>query len=230
MMRYNRILDKNPREIVLLKSKPCKWGNCYFCDYIDDNSENLEEIIKFNKEVLTNVTGEFSRLEIINSASVFEIPMETLVDIKDIVAKKNIQTLYFECHFMYRERLNEIRDFFPDKEIIFKCGIETFDNDFRNNYLKKGAKFDTFKEVTPYFNSICLMVGIKGQTKDMIRKDMEILTNNFEHGCVNIYTENTTPVKPDPDLIKWFKEEYSHLEDYDNIEVLWNNTDFGVGD
>lgn len=26
MERYNKITNKNPREIVLLKGKPCAWG------------------------------------------------------------------------------------------------------------------------------------------------------------------------------------------------------------
>lgn len=230
MMRYNRILDKNPREIVLLKSRPCQWGRCFFCDYIDDNDSNDKENIKFNREVLKNVDGEFKKLEVINSASVFDLPSETLSDIKDIVQENDIHTLYFESHFIYRERLGEIKKLFPDTQLIFKCGIETFDNDFRNKYLKKGANFKSYKEVSPYFNSICLMVGIKGQTKDMIRRDMDILVNNFDYGCINIYTKNSTPVEPDPKLIKWFSQEYSYLEDYPNIEILWNNTDFGVGD
>ena len=45
MERYNRITNKNFREIVLLKAKPCAWGKCRFCDYIDDNSEKLSENI-----------------------------------------------------------------------------------------------------------------------------------------------------------------------------------------
>ena len=166
MMRYNRILEKNPREIVLLKSRPCKWGRCFFCDYIEDNSNDENEIISFNREVLKNVSGEFNKLEIINSASVFELPSETLKDIKDIVVAKGIDILYFEAHYSYKLRLEEIYDYFSPVEVIFKCGIETFDDYFRNNYLKKGAYFKGYEEVKKYFKSICLLVGIRGQSKD----------------------------------------------------------------
>lgn len=230
MDRYSKILEKNSREIVLLKSNPCTWGDCYFCDYINDNSENKNEMIELNNEILRNVTGEFNKLEVINSASVFELPQESLVSIKDIVREKNIETLYFESHYMYRNRLDEIRNFFPDTKIIFKCGIESFDNEFREGFLNKGARFESYTDVCKHFESICLMVGIKGQTKEMIRKDIDILVNNFKYGCVNVYTENSTIIKSDPELIKWFQEEFSYLNDYDNIEVLWNNTDFGVGE
>lgn len=230
MLRYNRITEKNPREIVLLKSRPCNWGRCFFCDYIEDNSNNLEEMLKINREFLSKVTGEFKALEVINSASIFELPKESLEDIKDIVIEKEIEKLYFEAHYIYRHRLGEIRDFFPGIEIVFKTGIESFDYDFRENYLNKGAPFKSFKEVLPYFQSICLMVGIEGQTEDMIRRDMDIALNHFERACINIYVENSRPIKRDEKLIHWFKEEYSYLEDYENIEILWNNTDFGVGD
>ena len=72
-------------------------------------------------------------------------------------------------------------------------------------------------------------MGIKGQTKEMIKRDIDILKEHFKYGCINIYIENTTPVKGDQVLIQSFKENYSYLEEYDNIEILWNNTDFGVG-
>lgn len=230
MIRYSRILEKNPREIVLLKSRPCSWGRCFFCDYIFDNCEDDLAIIEFNSEILKNVTGEFKKLEIINSASVFELPKESLQDIKDIVDEKGIEELYFESYYSYRHRLEEIREFFPNVHVKFKCGIESFDQEFRNSYLKKGINFKSPQEVAEYFDTICLMVGIKGQTKEMISNDIGILLEHFSRGCINIYVDNTTPVKADNVLINWFKNEYIHLESMENIEILWNNTDFGVGD
>jgi hypothetical protein len=74
------------------------------------------------------------------------------------------------------------------------------------------------------------LVGIKGQTKEMISNDIAILLKHFERGCINIFVNNTTPVKADPELISWFRDEYSCLDKMENIEVLWNNTDFGVGE
>jgi hypothetical protein len=229
MIRYSRILEKNPREIVLLKSRPCSWGRCFFCDYIDDNCTDDSAIVEFNRKILKEITGEFKKLEVINSASVFELPEESLQDIKDIVFKKGIKELYFESHYSYKDRLNEIRSYFPGVNVKFKSGIETFDDEFRNKYLKKGVVFKNPEEVAKYFNIICLLVGIKGQSKEMISNDIDILLKNFERGCINIYVNNTTPVKADPELIAWFKDEYSYLEDMDNVEILWNNTDFGVG-
>lgn len=229
LSRYSIITDKNPREIVLLKGFPCKWSQCSFCDYIHDNDINQEEIIKINKEVLSNVTGKFSSLEVINSGSVFELPNETLEDIKNIVVDKNIEVLYFESHWIYRNRLNEIRKFF-DVPIIFKCGVETFDDYFRNKVLKKGMIINNPEEVSNYFSSICLLVGIKGQTKDMIRNDVDTLLKYFKRGCINIFNENTTNIKRDYDLIKWFLKEYNYLNENPNIEILVHNTDFGVGD
>ena len=226
--RYSIISNKNPREILLLKSRNCKWGKCTFCDYINDNSDDEAYIIELNKQLLKKVTGEFKQLEIINSGSCFELPAETLKDIRDIIEEKEIKSLYFESHYMYRHRLDEIRNFF-DVKITFKCGIETFDTYFRNEVLKKGTKFDNPKEVAKHFSSICLMVGIKGQTKEMISNDIEILKKYFEKGCINVFIENTTDFKRDEELISWFEKEYAYLEDDPNIEVLWNNTDFGVG-
>ena len=41
--RYSTITDKHPREICLLRSFPCAWGKCSFCDYIDDNGRDAGE-------------------------------------------------------------------------------------------------------------------------------------------------------------------------------------------
>ena len=114
--------------------------------------------------------------------------------------------------------------------IIFKIGIETFDYEFRNNFLNKNAKFKEPKEVAEKFQSVCLMVGIKGQTKEMIKKDIEIVLENFKYATINIFVDNTTSIKRDEELVKWFKNEYSFLDNHPTIEVLYNNTDFGVGD
>ena len=55
MERYNKITNKNPREIVLLKGRPCAWGKCRFCDYIEDNSRDVQEMNALNQEVLSHV-------------------------------------------------------------------------------------------------------------------------------------------------------------------------------
>ena len=229
MDRYNKITNKNNREIVLLRAFPCICGKFSFCDYIDDNGRDEEELNKLNKEVLNNITGEFGVLEVINSGSCFEIPKETMNYIKKIVDEKKIKLLFFESHWCYRNRLDEIRNFF-NIPIIFKIGVETFDYDFRNNFLNKNAKFKDVKEVAEKFQSVCLMVGIKGQTKEMIRKDIEILLENFKYATINIFVDNTTSIKRDEELVQWFREEYSYLDNHPTIEVLYHNTDFGVGD
>lgn len=229
MDRYSKITDKNQREIVLLKAFPCVWGKCLFCDYIEDNSRNEAEISACNKEVLSHVTGEFGVLEIINSGSCFELPEETLRFIRDIVREKNIRRLFFESHWIYRNRLDEMRKFMG-VEILYKIGVETFDYDFREHYLNKHADFTSAEEVAAYFDSACLMVGIKGQTKEMIARDIELLRKHFKKGTVNVYTNNTTCVKRDDELTAWFMETYAWLADEPSIEVLYENTDFGVGD
>ena len=229
MDRYSKITNKNIREIVLLKAFPCAWGKCAFCDYIDDNSRDEKAMVALNKSVLDNITGEFGVLEVIDSASCFELPKQTLNDIKTVINEKNIRRLFFESHWLYRKRLDEMRNFMGIP-ITYKIGVETFDNDFREKVLNKHADFTKPEEVAAYFDSPCLMVGIKGQTKEMIDRDMDILKRYFKLGTVNVYTNNTTPVKRDEALVQWFLEKYAWLKDDPAVEVLVENTDFGVGD
>ncbi len=228
LSRYSIIEEGNKREIVLLKSRPCIWSRCTFCDYIHDNEEDNNKGIIINKEVLKNITGVYKKLEIINSGSCFELPEETLLDIKKIADEKQIEILYFESHYIYRKRLDEIRNMFSQK-VIFKCGVETFDTSFREKVLKKGMGNADYKEIRRYFSNICLLVGIKGQTKEMIDRDINIGLKYFDHICVNIYIENTTSIKADKALISWFKDKYYYLRDIEKVDVLFDNTDYGVG-
>lgn len=152
---------------------------------------------------------------------------KTLEEIKKVVEEKNIKRLFFEAHWIYRNRLDEIRDFFK-VPITFKTGIESFDNDFRERVLKKGADFKDYREVKKYFDSPCVMVGIKGQTREMIDRDMEII-KNFSHATVNIFMNNSTEIKRDEELVKWFVEKYRYLEDDPRVDILFEITDFGVG-
>jgi len=229
MERYNLITKKNKREIVLLKGYPCVWGKCAFCDYISDNSTNEEEMTSLNLQILSRVSGQTGVLEVINSGSCFELPKNTLYRIRQIIKEKNIQHLFFESHWIYRNRLQEMRKFMGIP-ITFKIGVETFDNEFRENVLNKHASFRTPEEVAFYFDSPCIMICIKGQTKDMIDNDIEILKKYFRLGTINIFNNNSTAIQQDPKLVEWFMKKYAYLNEDPSIEVLYQNTDFGVGD
>ncbi|WP_053957639.1 radical SAM protein [Inediibacterium massiliense] len=228
MDRYSVIENKNKREIVLLKGFHCIWGKCSFCDYILDNSEDEKDMNKLNFEVLKNVTGKYKVLEVINSGSCFELPKDTFKKIREVIYEKKIEKLFLESHWCYKNRLNEMRDFFQIP-IVFKIGIETFDDDFRNKVLNKNAHFKNPEEVKKYFDSPCLMVGIKGQTKEMIHKDIEIALKYFDHATINVFIPNTCKLQRDEELVHWFIENYQFLNENPNIEVLYHNTDFGVG-
>ena len=122
-----------------------------------------------------------------------------------------------------------MRDFF-EIPIIFKIGVETFDYEFRNVVLNKNARFKNVEELKEHFDSPCMLVGIKGQTKEMIDNDMDIILNNFNHATINIFVNNTTDIKRDEELVDWFIEKYKFIDKNTDFEVLYNNTDFGVGD
>ena len=229
-IRYNKIKDKQQREIVLLKSFPCKYGKCSFCNYIEDNSLNEEEIDRVNFEVLKEITGEYGVLEVINSGSVFELTPKTLAEIKRIVIEKNIKTLYFEIYYGYIKRLKEIRDYFKGIEIRFRMGLETFDNEYRIKGYNKNFSLneEQLLEIGKEVYSVCLLICTKGQSKEMIKRDIELGLKYFKAITINIFIDNGTIVKRDNELVKWFVENYSYLADDDRVELLIDNKDLGV--
>jgi hypothetical protein len=47
---------------------------------------------------------------------------------------------------------------------------------------------------------------------------------------VNVFCNNSTPVRRDEELARWFANEvYPKIKDNPKIEVLIDNTDLGVG-
>ncbi|WP_418965090.1 radical SAM protein [Cetobacterium sp.] len=229
-IRYSKIENKNRREIVLLKSFPCRYGKCKFCNYIEDNSTDELEIDRVNLETLQEVTGEFGALEVINSGSVFELPIKTLEKIREVVYEKSIKLLYFEIYYGYKNRLGEIREFFKGVDIRFRMGMETFDNDFRIESYGKNFKIDDseIEELSGKLYSVCLLICVKGQTKEMIKKDIELGLKHFESITVNIFINNGTEVERDEELVKWFVENYSQLQNDPRVELLIDNKDLGV--
>lgn len=227
LTRYSLITEKFPREFLLLQGTGCRYKKCKFCDYYNDVSENPFEI---NRPVLEGISGQFCVLDIINSGSCFELDEETLALIHKKATEKNIHTIWFEAHYMYRNKLDNFRKRFANANLKFRTGIETFNPALRN-YLEKGVSPNvTAADVAKYFNGVCLLVGFEGQTRDDIVRDIELTSQHFEYFSVNVFTPNTTAVKPNLELISWFKSNiYPHLKDNPRAEVLLENTDLGVG-
>ncbi len=230
MQRYSKITNvhKYKREIVLLKSRPCAYGKCTFCDYILDNSKNIDEINSINMEVLANITGEFGVLEVINSGNIFELPQATKDEIKRIIKEKNIKLLFAEAHWMYKDHLHRIKEIF-EIDVFIKTGLESFDYNFRENILNKGFHHDSVEQLADMYDSVCLLIGVQGQTKEVVANDIKIAKQYFDHTTLNLYVDNTTPIKADKELRDWFIKEYKHLENDPQFEILYNIEDFGVG-
>ena len=225
--RYSVIDSHMKREFLLLQGTECIWKKCTFCDYHNDISKNPYEV---NKAVIDKISGKYSVIDIINSGSIFELDSKTLEYLKDKIAEKNIKTLWCESHWLYHKRLDEIRNYFKGINVKFRIGAETFDPIMRKKWNKGIPENITAKKISNFFDGACLLVCVQGQTKESILKDIELAKNNFKYFNVNVFVENSTDVKVDKELKKWFIEEIApQLEKYNNIEVLIDNTDLGVG-
>lgn len=227
MQRYSLITEKFPREFILLQGTGCRWAQCAFCDYHSDISESPFEI---NRKVLECVTGVYGVLDIINSGSAMELDAETIGMIKDVVRSKGIKTIWFEAHYMYRNRLEEFATQFAPATVKFRCGVESFDPALRTGW-KKGMPADvTAADVAEYFKGVCLLCCTVGDSKERIINDIATAKRHFEYFSVNLFCNNTTAVKRDDELASWFvKELYPTLKDDAQVEVLIENNDLGVG-
>lgn len=225
--RYSLIKTKMPREFLLLQGTGCRWRQCTFCDYHSDVSADPFII---NREVLAMVTGEMGVLDIINSGSAMELDEQTLCMIEQVVREKNIHTLWFEAHYMYRHKLQAFAARFAPATVKFRCGIESFDPLMRSAWRKGVAEGVTAADVAQYFQGICLLCCTQGDSKERILNDINLAKEHFEYFSVNVFCNNSTDVKLDTELAEWFRNNVAPtLADDNRIEVLMENTDLGVG-
>ncbi len=231
MERYSEILEKRKREIVLLRGSGCIYQKCTFCDYHTDKCADAHANYVLNSQVLSNVTGRFGDLEVINSGSVFELDARTLALIRQICHEKGISTIHFESHYLYRDRIPALRQEFSSFALKLKLGLETFDWEFRERVLKKGISQRDPALISQGFDEANLLFGLSGQTLESMERDMELGLSWFERICVNIMCPNSTCVLPDQDVISVFMEKlYPKYIDDNRVDILVQNTDFGVGD
>ena len=63
-----------------------------------------------------------------------------------------------------------------------------------------------------------------------MKRDIELGLEYFERICVNLMCGNSTPVKPHSGVIDEFMRNlYPLYKDDTRVDILVNNTDFGVG-
>lgn len=229
LVRYAKYRGKHPREVLLLRGLPCIWSRCAFCDYIDDNTEDRELIERTAEENLAHVTGEFGRLMVINSGSIQELPLTVRARIRDVIRAQGIHEFWTESYWAYRRDYEETRRFFQVPTHLF-LGVETFDDALRNGVLNKSMHWSAPEAVAAATDAICLLIGFRGQTPQIIRRDIDLMLGLFKYGIVNLFTENRlSDGLLDTDIQAWFRQEYAWLDDEPNIDVLWTNSDFGVG-
>lgn len=216
-----------PREFVLLQGRGCRWGKCTFCNYHLDVSENPFEV---NRPVLERVTGEYGVLDIINSGSAMELDEQTIQLVKKVVREKNIHTLWFEAHFMYRNRLADFARLFAPAVVKFRCGVESFSPEQRKRWNKGIPEWVTPEDVARHFNGVCLLCCTDDDSRERIVEDIRTAKEYFEYFSVNLFCNNGTPIRRDEVLVEWFKNNmYPLIKDDPAIEILVDNTDLGVG-
>ncbi|MBQ8906072.1 MAG: radical SAM protein [Ruminococcus sp.] len=227
LTRYAVIHTKMKREFLLLQGTGCVWKRCAFCDYHLDTSDQPFEI---NQPVISRLCGIYGVADVINSGSLFELDPQTLHFLRERLHKTHIHTLWCEAHWLYRNRLDELRQFFDGICVRFRIGAETFDGNLRQQWNKGIPASVTAEEIASCFDGACLLVCVQGQTKAQILHDIDLARKHFSYFSVNVFEENSTPLRRDPALIKWFTEEIApQLKTDERIEVLIQNTDLGVG-
>ena len=188
----------------MLRGSGCRYLRCRFCDYHLDSSRNEEENYKINKEALSKVNGIYHSLEVINSGSFLELDEKTMEEIRRVCKEKQISQLRFEVHWMYHKHVQKWKDYFKKQGITLKIKWV-----WRHLMIRSEEK-----SLTKEWKALCRkrsqewqmksvwLFGISGQTAESMQKDIETGLKYFERICINIMVENTTPIRPDQEVIR----------------------------
>ncbi len=237
IVRYARIRQKLPREIVLLRGTGCKWRRCRFCDYHLDASADTEANYRLNKQVLSYVTGRYGILEVINSGSFTDLDENTMQAIIDTCREHDIRQAHIEFHWMDRLKVAPLKERFARSgiELWTKMGVETFDIPFRKSYLDKGIDTPSSspapEDIACYADEINLLMGLPGQSTESMLEDVKIGLSLFKRVCVNVMTANSAPIQPDQRVIlKCRAFVLPAYQDNPRVDILTDNSDWGLGD
>lgn len=143
--------------------------------------------------MLQQVTGVYGVLDVINSGSAPELDEATIELIKQVVREKNIHTLWFEAHYMYRHRLARFAAQFAPATVKFRCGIESFSPAQRTLWNKGVPATVTAADVAKYFKGVCLLCCTADDSRERILADIETAKQYFEYFSVNLFATTALP-------------------------------------
>ena len=227
LKRYSFVTGKLARECILIQGKGCIWKKCTYCDYHLDSSDDPFET---NQSVINMIKGENGILEVMNSGSAPELDYKTIESLRKKTEETGIHTIWFEAHWMYRHKLKEFSENFPGCKVYFRTGVESFDPEIRMHWNKGIPSNVTPYDISKFFRGVNILVGLKGQSIENIKKDIEIANEYFDYFHVNLFCENSTKEKRDPELINEFmKKLYPVCAKIPKAYVSLDITDFGVG-
>lgn len=198
-----------------------------------DRNNIEEEQYQINFRALERVTGEFGVLEAINSGSIFELNEKSFRRLLEVCKERKIKRLIVESHYMYKSHIMDLKERCSKLGITLqvKGGVETFDSEFREKILNKGFGYPSLSDLQEVFDIVNLLVGVKGQTLEQVEDDIKVGMENFDRVCVNLYKEMEDIMPADEELKRRFMQSiYPTYKDFENIDILVENTDFGVGE
>ena len=95
---------------------------------------------------------------------------------------------------------------------------------------KSASLDDGMFRIAKYFDEVCLLFGLPGQSVESMQNDINIGLEYFERVCINIMEKNSKQILPDDRVKQLFMDNiYKEYIGNDRVDILINNTDFGIG-
>ena len=106
-----------------------------------------------------------------------------------VCVDKEVKTLHFEAHWMYRGKIAAAKERFKAIGVTLKIkiGVETFDYKYREEILRKGLNTDKIEEIQKNFDEVCLLNQL--MTSNNKERLMEQLRELVKHTEVPVLIE-----------------------------------------
>ena len=213
---------------ICFQSRGCRYsdqGSCIMCDYGRGRELTADEVADFCRESDIFSRRDISEILIGTFGSVldeYEIPEECFQVILQRLQNSPIPIVGFEthCDTVTEKKLQEIKEYLPDKNIYIEMGFESSDDTVREKYLNKRLKLPNLLRAMGYIHQagfITVLNVLLGSPflspKEQIQDVVSSVQWAFEQGADNIVLFPMN-VKPYTALYRFMEQGLYHPVSY----------------
>jgi uncharacterized Fe-S cluster-containing MiaB family protein len=225
------------RLVVILRGFPCSYGKCTFCPFAIEQSVSPSVILRDNRRIISQAIKEKEdynpeRIAVFNGGSFHELPYDTVERLRPL-ATGVVFEVEERSEYVTLESLRALLDYYKPERLIVRIGFESFDEEIREEVLRKGMPDSELQRVVrvrieaqsmglPVEIWSYLLFGMEGIPEETVARSLRAFKKIFD-GVIAVRYRKYLPHHPEPipvsdklrdlltreaDLVDWGGEEW----------------------